>query len=212
MTIFFVSFRIFVRIVGAAERCAESILYSLMYGLKLSKVVMAAVLTVAVVCAGGCNRQKELVEQQDEKILSWLQRTYEEDEYDILEKGLYRVVTIPESGKGVPEAAQGDSLYVMYEIYKFESSLSRTQANLLYSNKADLMPDGVAWGRDTLRFRLGDGRVMRGVEKALAGAAPEDEVIVLMTSDHAYGDHTVQQLPPNTAIAWCVDVEKVMNN
>ncbi len=212
MTIFFASFRIFVRIVGVTERCAGGISYSVMYGMKLYKAVLTAVLAVAVVCVGGCNRQKELVEQQDEKILSWLQRTYEDGEYDILEKGLYRVVTIPESGKGVPEAAQGDSLYVMYEIYKFESSLSRTKSNLLYTNKADMIPEGVDWDRDTLRFRLGDGRVMRGVEKALSGAAPEDEVIVLMTSDHAYGDHTVQQLPPNTAIAWCVDVEKVMNN
>ena len=74
------------------------------------------------------------------------------------------------------------------------------------------MPDRVEWNRDTLRIVLGDGKLMKGVEESLAESAPGDLVMVVTTSGNAYGDHTVQQLPPNTPVAWRVNVEKVIEN
>ena len=50
------------------------------------------------------------------------------------------------------------------------------------------------------------------LEESLAESAPGDLVMVVMTSGNAYGDHTVQQLPPNTPVAWRVNVEKVIEN
>ena len=74
------------------------------------------------------------------------------------------------------------------------------------------MPERVEWNRDTLRMVLGDGKLLKGVEEALRESAEGDLVVVVMTSGNAFGQHSVQQLPPNTPVAWRIDVEKVIDN
>ena len=176
---------------------------------------MCAVAAVAVVLAvSACNKKGEIFEQQMDTIRSWVESRNENGSaYTEIMSGVFRDIVYPEDGRGTPLAERGDSLYLMYEVYKFSTSFSETSTgDLIYTNKPERMPDRVEWNRDTLRIVLGDGKLMKGVEESLAESAPGDLVMVVMTSGNAYGDHTVQQLPPNTPVAWRVNVEKVIEN
>lgn len=158
----------------------------------------------------GCNKQDIFINQMN-TIESWLERNDPNGEdFEEVAKGVYRSIEIPEDGRGTPLAETGDSIYMMFEIYRFSQSFSGSRNDLIYTNKADLIPDRVTWSRDTLKIRLGDGMLMSGAERSLEGSAPGDVVTVILTSNNAYGRHTVEQLPPNTPIAWKIDIERVI--
>ena len=169
---------------------------------------MCAVAAVAVVLAvSACNKKGEIFEQQMDTIRSWVESRNENGSaYTEIMSGVFRDTVNPEEARGTPLAERGDSLYLMYEVYKFSTSFSETSTgDLIYTNRPERMPDRVEWNRDTLRIVLGEGKLMKGVEERAL-------VMVLMTPGNAYGDHTVQQLPPNTPVAWRVNVEKVIEN
>lgn len=174
---------------------------------------MVWMLAVAV-CASACDKKKEIFDEQMDTIRSWVETSNNNDSaYTEIASGVFRDIVYPEDGRGTVIAEKGDSLYVMYELYEFTTSFSATSKGTpIYTNKADLMPERVEWSRDTLRMKLGGGTLMKGVEESLTGSAPGDLVLVVLTSSNAYGDHTVQQLPPNTPVAWRIDVEKVIKN
>lgn len=175
--------------------------------LKLSLLLLGSILWLA-----GCNKKQDIFTSQMTMILNWVEsRTSNGAEYAEVSSGVFRSFSVPESGKNSPVAEKGDSVFMMFGIYRFTSGFSGSRSELIFTNKAELMPDRVTWSRDTLKVKLGAGGILKGVEESLVGSAPGDVVTVVMTSSNAYGDHTVQQLAPNTPIAWLINVERVID-
>lgn len=176
--------------------------------IKYVKTVISAV--IILLCLWGCNKQDIFISQMN-TIETWLNRNDPDREmFTEVSTGVFRSFTTPEDGRGTPIAETGDSIWMMFEIYRFSQNFSGSRGELIYTNKADLMPDRVAWSKDTLKIALGDGSLMAGVERSLEGCAPGDIVTVIMTSNNAYGKHTIEQLPPNTPIAWKIDIDRVV--
>lgn len=174
---------------------------------------VTAIASATVLFAVGCSKQETIISSQLEMIRSWTDGQLNNNiVYSEVASGVYRTVFFPEDGRNTPSIASGDSLYVWYEIYPFSSSFSRTAATPIYTNKRAKMPDNIRWDDNVLKIRLGDGSLLRGVEKSLEGCALSDTVSVILTSNNAYGKIQMQQLPPNTPVIWYVDIEKVIKN
>lgn len=178
----------------------------------IKKIAISLVVGVLTLVSVGCNSEAELVDQQKISIRKWLDSKIQGTDltYNEVGGGVYRVVTVPEDGEGSPLAEREDSLYLRFELYQFSSSFSKTANNLIYTNKAGLIPKGVVWNSDTLKIKLGNGAILKGVENSLPDCAPGDSLTVFLTSNNAYGDNTIQQMPPNTPVVWCVNVDKVI--
>lgn len=176
------------------------------YGLTIFSLALAASLLLQ-----GCNKKQDILNSQMETIQRWLNSRDPDGElYTEISSGVFRNIQSPENGQETPVAQRGDSVYVMYGIYAFSAGFSGSRNELIFTNKADLMPERVTWPKDTLKIAVGDGRLMKGVENSLPGSAPGDVVTVILTSSNAYGDHTVEQLAPNTPIAWILDIDRVI--
>lgn len=178
----------------------------------VKKIAISLVVGVLTLVSVGCNSEAELVDQQKITIRKWLDSKIEGTglTYSEVGGGIYRVLTAPEDGEGSPLVERGDSLYLLVELYQFSSSFSKTANSLLYTNKAALIPKGVVWSPDTLKVILGNGAILKGVENSLPNCAPGDSLTVFLTSDNAYGDNAIQQMPANTPVVWCVNVDKVI--
>lgn len=162
-----------------------------------------------VLLLSGCDKA-EIIENQRSAIITWLE-SQKITEYNEVAKGVYSYITAPDDGAGTPIAEQGDYLSLTVKIYKFSSGFtgSGDQQDLIYTNQKDLIPKGVVWSSEPIMTILGSGHIMAAVEKALIGAAPGDTVTVLMTSENAYGNNQIQQMPANTPIAWIITVNNV---
>lgn len=145
-------------------------------------------------------------------IQRWIAGSTEREGFTQIESGVFRDIEIPEGGQESPVAEKGDSLSLRYGIFRFTSGFSGSKSEVIFTNQAELMPERVTWSRDPLKVVLGDGQLMKGVEDSLEGSAPGDVVTVILTSSNAYEDHTVQQLPPNTPVAWIINVNEVKKN
>lgn len=174
------------------------------------KTVLPITAAMLLLSLSGCNKQDIFINQMN-MIETWLTRNDPNGEdFEEVSKGVYRSIEIPEDGRGAPVAETGDSIHMMFEIYRFSQNFAGSRNDLIYTNKESLIPDRVTWSSDTLKVRLGDGQLMSGVERSLEGSAPGDLVTVILTSSNAYGKHTVEQLPPNTPIAWKIDITRVI--
>lgn len=177
------------------------------------RFIVTAAAAAATLFAAGCSKQESIFSSQVEMIRSWMSSLPDSaPEYEEIASGVYRGITIPSDGRGTPFIASGDSLRIWYEIYRFSQSFSRNTSSLIYTNKKEKMPENVRWDNDALEIQLGDGSLMRGVERSLEGCAQSDTVSIVLTSSNAYGKIEMQQVPPNTPIIWYVDVEKVIKN
>lgn len=206
---------IFVRISkrtgGALGKYTAGLPYSrIMHSGKIITYTVSAVALLVMISA--CNRKQDIFDSQMDTILSWVEKNNSAGEnYAEVISGVYGGIISPDDGQGSPLAEKGDSLYLWYEIYRFSASFSVTgKTDLVYTNVAELIPERVSWSSDILKIKLGGGSILKGVEESLTGSAPGDLVVVVMTSSNAYGDHTVQQLAPNTPLAWRLNVNKVI--
>lgn len=177
------------------------------------RFIVTATAAATILFANGCSQQESIFSSQVETILTWISGLSDDDpDYEEIASGVYRGIAIPSDGRGTPFIANGDSLRIWYEIYRFSQSFSRNSSSLIYTNKKERMPENVRWDDDALEIRLGDGSLMRGVERSLEGCAQSDTVSIVLTSNNAYGKIEMQQVPPNTPIIWFIDVEKVTKN
>lgn len=172
-------------------------------------IFLVLILSTAASLFSGCNKS-EIIDGQKKAILTWI----EGKDYAEVAKGVYRNIAPPDDGAGTPFAKDGDYMSITVRIYMFSSGFtgSQDQGGLIYTNQQDLIPKGVVWSPEPIEFILGEGTLMSGVEKSLIGAAPKDTVTVLMTSDNAYGNNQIQQMPANTPIAWIITVNEVSSN
>lgn len=177
--------------------------------MRTGRFYILSVLFIAAFVLSGCNKE-EIIETQKAMILTWIGTK----NYDEVSSGVYRNIANPEDGAGAPNAQTGDYMSLKVKIYMFSSGFSGAGdlRDLIYTNDPELIPIGVVWSPEPIVLTLGNGTLMKGVEKSLIGAAPGDTVTILMTSENAYGNNQIQQLPANTPIAWIVTVNEVIEN
>lgn len=180
--------------------------------MRYGKLLRLALLAATAWCLPACSDKQEIFDNQLSTIETWVNNHSSDYNFEQIASGVYRAIISPVDGQGSPRCDRGDSLSLMFEIYQFSSSFSSSTSGLIYTNRRELMPEGVAWDIDSLRIVLGAGSIIGGVEESLIGSAPEDSVVVIMTSSNAYGDHTVQTMQPNTPVAWKVKVGRVIPN
>lgn len=114
--------------------------------------------------------------------------------------------------KSRPEVTRGQTVRLTISAYNFTSYRTPGIKDLYFSNDP-LMRDviaGAGWTMDDnpffsftpLRATVGNGELIEGVDKALAGCRVGDEVEVYCTSSVAYGKSLVETLPKNTPVYW----------
>ncbi len=106
--------------------------------------------------------------------------------------GVYRIVLI--SGVG-DVAAATDSIIFRYEAMNFNTGL-------LFDSTGQRPEKGI----------LGIGHYIEGLEKGLSGMKSNENALILLTGEHAYGNMGMGMLPPNTAVMFNVLMERVIKN
>ena len=116
------------------------------------------------------------------------------------------------------EVVWGSTVEIMFDAYVFSGSEPST-SNIYWSNIpetiSDLGSDSVnpnaqlAWSTDPLVVKLGETKVIEGIEQALPGCRDQDSVQVYMTYNMAYGDRLVGTVPKKSSVAWYMKILSV---
>ncbi len=170
----------------------------------------ATVLT-ALCLAFGCGTDRDIVPDQRTAIENYLNSKQITD-YTI-QDGVYRFVPNDdrETYDTDPAAAPGDSVYFMFEEYVFTSS---GPGQLCYTNKsaiigADTVINPQFWPLDPLGVRVGSTGLIAGLTRGLPGCRQGDSVVMLITSDLAYGDHPMGVVQRNKTIMMMLNILEV---
>lgn len=188
----------------------------------------------AVALLAGCEKEEDAFADQQKRIVSYLTGAHDPhllseadaavslDEnppfYTEHGRSAYRYI----DGFYAPgrtdrtEVARGDSLDLTFAAFVFTSGSPRL-GDCYFSNDAEIIGAMVEAGLNPalwlteedeprpLRVKLGDGRLLEGVERALVGCREGDAVEVFMTYNLAYGDTALGVIPAQSAVAfYCV--------
>jgi peptidylprolyl isomerase len=102
------------------------------------------------------------------------------------------VVREIEEGSG-PEAKPGKEVVVDYVGVNYETGEEF----------------GTSWNRDPLTFELGQGLVIDGWEKGIAGMKPGGRRELIVPPDLGYGNHRTETIPPDSTLVFVVDLVSV---
>ncbi len=175
--------------------------------MKFLRILPAAILFLLP----SCGTDQEAVSAQEDKITSWLQSKRIID-YTV-SGGLYKYV--PNSGRSSyhtdAEAADGDSVYYRFEAHIFASA----PGELYYTNKPAIINSNPTinttyWPLDRLGAKVGSTKMIDGLRRGLPGCRQGDSVVMVMTSDAAYGSDDVGVVPRNSAIIMMLDIVSVI--
>lgn len=140
--------------------------------------------------------------------------------YTVHGSSAYRYIpTYYDAGRdGLNEVVWGSTVEIRFDAYVFSGS-EPSSSNLYWSNVpetiADLESDSVnpyaqlAWSTDPLVIKLGETKVIEGLEQALPGCRDQDSVQVYMTYNMAYGDRLVGTVPKKSSVAWYMKILSV---
>ncbi|MCC8036193.1 MAG: FKBP-type peptidyl-prolyl cis-trans isomerase [Rikenellaceae bacterium] len=171
----------------------------------LYRYILLTALSLLAVC---CNsEEKNTVATQETNIENFLSNYLDEDEIRPLSSGVYRY--IPRSGSG-SRIIRGDVVCFYFAGYQFTSS---RQEPAFYTNfdylVEEMREDGINtifWSTDPEVVTIGDNRLIKALETGLTGCNKGDSVRLFVTSDNAYGDHYVSNLPINTAVEYVINI------
>lgn len=68
---------------------------------------------------------------------------------------------------------------------------------------------GTSWNREPLTFKLGDGLVIEGWEKGIAGMKAGGRRKLIIPPDLGYGNHPTETIPPESTLVFVVDLVSV---
>ena len=195
---------------------------------KLQYILTAA---VAILCTVGCNKMSDRVTTQETNFEKYLtnQKVYDREDYDHENDasgatvkfydrigGVYRFVA-NESREDRPaesEALQvGDSAWLYYHAYVFQGT---RPGNVYDTNRASIIRSKLPnlntelWSTDPLEVRLGDGKLMRGLEDGLEGCRAGDSIVLLLTTDLAYGKRPLGVVPQYSPVMFIISIEDII--
>lgn len=161
-----------------------------------------------------CDVDTDAILDQEEDIEDYLDD--KDIDYDDLD-GVYRYV--PNSDRADYATSnvisKGDLVTYYFESYTF----SYGPSELIYSNKDYLIAEQVeaglsadSWSSDAIEAVIGTTNLLKGVTKGLVGCHEGDSVVLIMTSDYAYGDKVIGTVEGYTPIMYIATIETVKNN
>ena len=131
----------------------------------------------------------------------------------VIQDGVYKFVA--NAGRDgyadEPIVRQGDSVYFDYALYPFAQSqekLAMTNISALISG--DTIINTQHWSFDPVGVKLGTSAMVAGLERGLLDCRRGDSVVLLLTSELAYGTKSVGTIAPNSAVMFSVNVLTVV--
>lgn len=169
-------------------------------------MVTYVLLAVALLSAG-CSADEDIVAKQEENIEKYLSSNALEYVY---ENGVYKYIASRTADATAVEAQKGDSVVFRFAGYTFGSA----PAGLFYTNnrylvEGDTLLNTTYWSFEPKRVKLGDGSIIKGLEKALLNSMQGDSLLVFMTSEMGYGDKAMGAVDMNTALMYVLNIESV---
>jgi len=151
-------------------------------------------LAVSVFLAFACASEvRETNIDQDKYIDSYISSNYA-DSLVYRNGGASRVVLV-RGPEGSPAIEQGDSVYLFYAGYIFGQSGPSSQFVL-----------------DSGMFRVGAGKLIKGLEDGLPGALLGEESLIFFSADDGYGSTAVGLVPENSALLFDIGVGAIKKN
>ena len=152
-------------------------------------------LTAALLLAASCQSEVQQANISQEKAIDeYVQKTFEEDAVSRID-GITRILVQDFSTASAPEAAKGDSLDIRFAGYTFENGAP-----------------AACFVLDSTVVQLGKGDLIRGLDRGLVGVKPQQEVLLLFSSQYGYGTDKVGLVPENTALVFDIIVDRVFKN
>ena len=195
----------------------------------MKRVIYALAALVALCCA--CSNEEEVLPQQREKLVSYLESSHapalvEESEadkearqpfYSLSGSTVYRYIeTYYAPGReSRAEVTSSSKVTITFRAYEFAYSNITDSTFPFYSNdplleqaylEAGLTPG--AWSFEPLTLDM-RGDILKGLRLALLGCRAGDEVEAYMTYNMAFGDRSFGTIPRESPIAWFFTVESV---
>lgn len=191
-----------------------------------------AVLAVVLLC--GCKQESDTFDKQKSSIENYLKsfrKMIPEEEvgtvieenplfYNTFGRSAYRHITnyYATDRSQWSEVKKGSIVDIRFNAYIFSgsepqlssaywSNIPATITAVEQASKnqyADLI-----WSEEPLSFRVGDGKVIKGLDEALIGCRDQDSVQVYMTYTMAYGNGLVGTVPKFSAVAWYMKILSV---
>ena len=151
------------------------------------------ILLSAALLAASCQSEvREANISQEKAIDEYVQKTFPDNPVEHLD-GVTRVlIDDVMSGTGAL-VEKGDSLYIYFAGYTFESGAPAT-----------------CFVQDSAMVAAGRNDLIRGLDRGLPGTRQGQEVLLLFSSQYGYGTEKVGLVPENTALAFDVAVARVI--
>lgn len=127
------------------------------------------------------------------------------------EHGIYRAL-LSRTGSG-ESAQRGDSVWFYFSEYMFGSG---GPDRYVYTNMREVAE--AAGAETTLlsfqpkRIKLGAGQVMAALDKGMENTVQGDTLLLLVPSNHAYGDKNFGAVDRNTAVSFVVVIDRIIKN
>lgn len=184
------------------------------------KSILLSVVTLVIIFAG-CSSKSTYIVDQRTAFESYLRPEGKGDTIKLQSMVYKHTLNMKRDGFATSKIISGgDSLVFMFAIFKFESGIGQmlyTNIDTLITKKTvlnnrDTILNTEFWSFDPKRAKLGDGKLMKGVEVGLVGSREGDSVHLFVTSDLAYGGKINNIVGKNTPLVWIVKIEEVKNN
>ncbi|MCC8018620.1 MAG: FKBP-type peptidyl-prolyl cis-trans isomerase [Rikenellaceae bacterium] len=167
----------------------------------------------ALFLAGCGSKDDNTVADQRTAIENFLTNAYGEDGYDKIDR-VYRVAIEREGNYNRSRRLEkGDIARFYFAGYEFTS---RRIEPAFYSNVdwiieelQDAGLDPIYWDQDIVEVRLGEGKVIKGIEKGLEGCREGDSVRVFLTTDLAFGSYYISDMDLYSAVEYVIWLEEV---
>ena len=193
---------------------------------------LITLLSVALpVLLSGCSDEEDILPEQREKIVSYLERTHtptlvseasadEEGQlpfYTTAGSTVYRYIVnyYRSNRESSPAVTAASKVTVTFRAYVFNYSNITDSTFPFYSNDPlllaayeDLGLTPGAWSFEPLTLDM-RGDILKGLRHALLGCRAKDEVEAYMTYNEAFGDKYFTTIPRESPVAWYFTVESV---
>lgn len=199
--------------------------------MKLKYLILS--LALAMVCAVGCTKDDNTIDQQRTSIERYLTSShvprlidYEEIEtsleaepqfYEKLSQDVYRYISTyyVEDRLTKPEVVKGSVVELRLTAYIFDGGTPKVE-DIYYTNDEEMLAEmeadglnGEFWTTEPLVLKLGSDKIINGAEMSLYGCREGDAVEAFITMDEAYGGNDVGIIPPKSPIMWSYTILSV---
>lgn len=198
------------------------------------KRLMIFLLAVSLLALGSCSEEKDLLTDQRQKLVSYLESTHspqlipESEVSDDEQLAFYTV----SGGNSVyryidgyydperptrPEVTSTSKVTIVFRAYEFTYSNITDSTFPFYSNdpalksayeELGLTVDGGVWSFEPLTVDMRGG-ILKGIYCALLGCREKDYVEAYMTYNVAFGDKNFSTIPRESPIAFFFTVQSV---